>query len=48
MAKKKKNRNFKIIAIIEAVVILVLAVPLVKLTLMFSSKNGNTVPAINT
>ncbi|MDE5770368.1 MAG: glycoside hydrolase family 25 protein [Ruminococcus sp.] len=48
MARKKKNRNFKIIAIIEAVVILVLAVPLVKLTLMFSSKNGGTVPAINT
>ncbi len=48
MAKKKKNRNFRVIAIIEAVVILVLAVPLVKLTVMFSSKNGSTIPAINT
>lgn len=44
MAGKNKKRNFKIIAVIEAVVIVALAVPLVKMTI----SGGNTIPTINT
>ena len=43
----KNNKKIKIIAVIEAVLIIVLAVPLVIFT-MTKNKTGNTVPTINT
>lgn len=45
MAGKVKNKKFKIIAVIEAILILVLAVPLVRLSKL-SVKSENTVPTI--
>ncbi|MDE5584173.1 MAG: glycoside hydrolase family 25 protein [Ruminococcus sp.] len=44
MAGKKPKRSFKVVAIVEAVVIVALAVPLVKMTI----SGANTIPAIST
>lgn len=44
----KNNKKIKVIAIIEAVLILVLGVPLVIFTLTTNNKTGNIVPTINT
>lgn len=43
----RKNKKIRTIAFIEAILIIVLAVPLVRLT-MLNIKSGNTVPTINT
>lgn len=43
----RKNKKIRTIAFIEAILIIVLAVPLVRLTMM-DIKTGNTVPTINT
>lgn len=46
MTGKNKNKKFITIAVIEAVLIIILAVPLVKFSTI-SQKIGNTVPTIN-